>query len=248
MGFLDSVKNSAQKAKLKGEIALIDREINQLQSSFGVELFDKLTHSQPHHPSSSSKSASSSSGLPSLSQLPTLHLEDFMPNNANQKAIHEPLEACRADVMAKQKQIDAKRLEIEKLQCNRERFRGGTFEKIKHDTASHSEEAKLQVQIKLLEREIQQRKELLGRTVFDLLVGTGETLGHDSSERSTGSSCGAGGSRRGGVGGGILGKLKPENKTQKELATLVDRAQRTAAVARQKKMTAEREIAALEST
>ena len=221
MGFLDSVKNSANRAKLKGEMALLDREINNLNSKFGVELYDKLTQQQQ---------ATNKGNI--------LNLMEFLPSsNANQKAVQEPLEACRADVTAKQMQIDAKRLEIEKLQCDRERFRGhsGTIEKMKHDTTSRSEEAKLHVQIKLLEREIHQRKEEFGRTVFDALADSND------SERSANAA-------RGGGGGGILGKLKPENKNQKEIATLIERAQRPVALAREKKSTAERELAELNST
>ena len=42
MGFLDSVKKGATKAKLQGEIVLLDREITSIKRAFGVTLFDLL--------------------------------------------------------------------------------------------------------------------------------------------------------------------------------------------------------------
>ena len=45
MGFLDSVKKSATKTKIQGEIVLLDREIASIQRAFGVTLFDLLAAS-----------------------------------------------------------------------------------------------------------------------------------------------------------------------------------------------------------
>jgi len=209
MGFFDSVKSSAIKAKLKGEIALLDREISSQQSAFGVELYDKLQQQ------SAGKNFA--------------NLGEIMPSalkGANEKAVKEPLEACRADVQTKQNEVDAKLLEIEKLQCDRERSRiSSTMERFKSDTASRSTEAKLQVQIKLLRREIQQRKEQFGRDVFDVMVDAND------SER--------GGER------GLLGKIK-QDKNQKEMAAIIERAARPIAVARQKRSVAQRDMEELD--
>lgn len=42
MGFFDSVKKSATKTKIQGEIVLLDREIAAIQKEFGVTLYDLL--------------------------------------------------------------------------------------------------------------------------------------------------------------------------------------------------------------
>lgn len=43
MGIFDSVKKSATKAKIQGEIVLIDREIASIHRAFGVQLYDLLS-------------------------------------------------------------------------------------------------------------------------------------------------------------------------------------------------------------
>ena len=43
MGFFDSVKKSATKTKIQGEIVLLDREIGSIQRAFGVTLYDLLS-------------------------------------------------------------------------------------------------------------------------------------------------------------------------------------------------------------
>lgn len=232
MGFLDSVKGSATKAKLRGEIALLDREIHSLQSAFGVELYDKLTMQQQQQSSSKPGGGFVPSGI-----VPNIHLDDLLPSSANQKALKEPLEACRRDVVAKEDEIAAKRREIEKLQCDRERSRiKSAFEKMKSDAAGRSAEAKLHVEIKLREREIRQRKEQFGRDVYDALAES-----NDNSERSGGGSAGG--------GGGIMNKLKPEKNRQqnREIAGIIARAERPVSLARQKKAAAERGVAEIDA-
>ena len=219
MGIFDSVKNSATKAKLKADIALADREISAKQSAFGVELFDKLQQQQ----TGKNFLAAAAS---------TATTQTIVPNvfaGANEKAFKEPFEQCKADVLVKQNEIDAKLLEIEKLQCDRERSRiESSMERLKTNAASHSHEAKLQMQIKLLKREIHQRKEQFGRDVFDALLDSND------SEREK-------------KGGGMLSKLKPQDKQQKEISSIIERAARPIAVARQKKAAAQRDIQELES-
>ena len=42
MGMLDKAKNAAKSTKLKGEIALLDRDVKSKKQKFGVELSDLL--------------------------------------------------------------------------------------------------------------------------------------------------------------------------------------------------------------
>lgn len=158
MGIFDSVKKASLKAKLNAEIALLDRDITSKQGAFGVDLYDKLVAME--------RGSINKTGL----SLPGIF-------HANEAAIHGPFDAAKRDIRVKQNERDAKELEIEKIGVDRERApppvnsqqqlaKAGSW------MSSTSTEAKLTVQIKLLDREINQRKQLFGVEVFDLVVDT----------------------------------------------------------------------------
>ena len=76
MGFFTSAKNAAIKTKVRGEIALIDREITTRQKALGVDLYKLLVVSD-----------TTIAGVKTPSMF-----------HALQSQIQEPFDSCRSDI------------------------------------------------------------------------------------------------------------------------------------------------------
>jgi hypothetical protein len=216
MGIFDSVRNGAVKAKLHAEIALLDRQIVQQQSALGVELYDKLTTQQ------NNKMLGTGIAIP----MPSIF-------HSNADAIRGPLEDCRRDVVVKQNEKEACKLELEKIGVNRERAppavtNQDAVKKAGSWVTDTGKEAQLNVRIKLLEREIHQRKEKFGVQVFDLVVET------NAAEKKKGNTLVAG-----------IGKLTG-GTSEKDIQDCISSAARQVALTRQQKDAKLREIAAID--
>jgi hypothetical protein len=161
MGVLDAFKKNARKAKLRADIVLIDREITTHKHNFGIELYDALVEYE--------------------------RLHKKLPNKY--ESVTTEFEQCRRDVTMHGNSIDAKQLEIERHFVTRERIAPAIemSQKAKNlgtSLSSQSNQVKLQAQIKLLERDIQNRKGAFGIAVADALLLSNTTTESNTSASS----------------------------------------------------------------
>lgn len=197
----DQVKNAGNKTKLRGEIALLERQAKTRQQAFGVELYDLLVAEK---------------GAFVVKTPPVFH--------ANEQKIRTPFEACKRDVdrMTADKLIHLQ--QIDTIQANRERTIPAYTAQEKLNNAGKwisgaGSEGKLQAQIALLNRQMKQRKEAFGLEVFHLL-GNNDT----NAASSNGSSGG------GGIKSVLSNQLSKLSTTEKKIEECVIEAKRDVAV------------------
>lgn len=155
MGFFDNVKNHAIKVKLQGDIVLLDREMTARKSKFGIDLYDLLHALQQGNDNT------------------ILHMPSFFNNKNN--TIKQQYEVCCTDIQRLEQQIDAKKMELHHMESARERSKPAITNREMAAKASSrvsdaAMEAKLNIDITLLQRNIQQRKEKLGLDLYDVAV------------------------------------------------------------------------------
>mmetsp|Transcript_20401 Transcript_20401/g.56762 ORF Transcript_20401/g.56762 Transcript_20401/m.56762 type:complete len:219 (-) Transcript_20401:1057-1713(-) len=145
------VKNAAIKTKVRGEIALLEREMTAKKKKFGIHLYDLLTNDK-------NKLLGITAG--------TLF-------EGKQKQIKEPFERARDDMNNIQAQKDIRQRDLDVLEVKGAHSLPDTTaeEKMKkagkHVTDAGTT-AKLNTQIALLDREMKIRKEQFGLEVFEL--------------------------------------------------------------------------------
>lgn len=147
----DKMKNAGSKTKLRGEIALLERECKQRKQQFGIELYDLLVSSDTNM----------------IIKTPALF-------HANEEQIRVPFESCKADVDSMSATQSAHQHEIDLIQARREGATPAftTQEKLNRAgqwMSSQGTEGKLQAQVALLTRQVRQRKERFGVEVFDMI-------------------------------------------------------------------------------
>jgi hypothetical protein len=147
MGLMENVQNAGQRAKLNGEMLLIDRDIVARKKEFGVELYDLIDIIER-------KSKTSMLSTPSLFK-------------GIESQIQEYLEVCRKEVGDFEDSKSAKELEQTQLEVKRERETKATIGKWMSRTGT---DAKLTVEITMLERQIKQRKEKFGVDIWDIVA------------------------------------------------------------------------------
>lgn len=222
MGILDNIRNSAVKTKLQAEIVLLERQITQQKSALGVELFDKMVAQQ-----NSNKVPGINVALP----VPA----NIFPHNAD--AIRDQLDECRRDLQPKINEKNACTIELEKLAATRERAdpKQDTLRKAGAWMSNTSKDAELRVRIKLLEREIYQRKEKFGVDVYDIVV---ENVNDNKSKTGNVLSTGI----------GRIGQLAGvTNKAEKEIQECIQMAARQVSVLQQQIESKQREIIAVDA-
>lgn len=189
-----SVQNAAQRTKLQGEVALLEREATARKKLFGIELYDMLQR------------------LDKKNRGDVLHF----PSGSIEKSIKEPLEECSKDVLLLEGELAEKETELESLEVRRERDTTGGIGKWVSNTST---EGSLNVRMKLLERKIKIRKEDFGVQIWDA-VSSGVVVKNSSSDVDNNKKKKKGGlgKVRGAIGGVVnvatnsLGKLSADNR------------------------------------
>lgn len=143
---LADVSKRAQILKLRTEIALIDRELDTIQNELGVSLYDALEQQA-----------------------------DVLP-----EVLHQAYDDCRSIVSPKQQEISNRHDTIDSHQSQRMRAAEPTTlseraTRLQHAIASHSSDAKLKVEIRLLEHSIVREKQIFGHVVFDACMQLGHS-------------------------------------------------------------------------
>lgn len=158
MGFFNKVMNTGVKAKLQGEIVLIDRELKQRKHRFGIELYDQVTAQE--------KAASSNV------------LKSNKPMVGSVRArIKDIYDICHTDIQELERKKDS--MQQEKLHYEVSRERGTpaitASEKMssaKNVVGSHAKETQLSAQMALIDRDIKKRKEQFGIDVYEIATST----------------------------------------------------------------------------
>jgi hypothetical protein len=243
MGFLTSVKNAGMKTKIRGDLKLLDREMVQRKQKLGVELYNLLVVAR--------SKKRNTGGTAGASPQPTIGLNLF---HARQDSIQVPLDACRADVSVLEDRKDAMEQELVHMAANRDRARmartnGESLQQAVGWVSDSGVEAKIQVQMKLIDREIHQRKELFGLQVYDDIISS------TASSTTAGGAGGAGGGSKekapkrgmfGGVKAGISTRLSKLSSDEKAIEECIERAKKDVNLVQTKKDRKEREIAQLD--
>lgn len=224
-GFFAKAKNTAIITKIKGEIALLDREDKAQRQAFGVELYDLLD------------SMYSKSGW------------DKMPHFLGKESqqIKQIFDVCQLDVRQLLDTKEVKEREVEHLQIDRERALPPTTNKEKLSQAgkwmsSQGNEAKLKAESALLDHQMKSRKGTFGLDVFSLIAGdaTAESiLGEDSSESSNNGILS-------GVKSGISNQISKLSGDEKKIQETIKKARAEDALIQQRKERKRREIIRLQ--
>jgi hypothetical protein len=228
MGFFDGVKNAALKAKLNGEILLLDRDLAAKKKAFGVELYDKLE------------------------QINNARAVNISLCNAIEKKISVPLDACRRDLKGLVDERDVKQREADVIGATRDnnQFAQTAQEKLQRAGKWMSDagsEAGLHVDITMLNRKIKLRKEAFGEQVFDELVLGSPAESVDG--RPTPTKTNSKNKLLGGLGkdiaSGITTQLSKLSPAEQELQHVVDKAKSDAEYIQNERSRKVREIASL---
>jgi predicted nucleic acid-binding Zn-ribbon protein len=151
MSMWDKVKKSGQKTKLRGNMALLDREATARKKVFGIDLYDMMTNDK-------NKLLGVTAG--------TLF-------KGQQTELKEPFEKARDDISGIQAQKDIKQKDLDVLEVKGAGTLPDTtinqkMTKAGRAISNASNGTKLQAQIALLDREMKIRKEQFGVEVYGL--------------------------------------------------------------------------------
>lgn len=230
MSFFTKVKNAGTKAKIQGEMALLDRQAKTRKQQFGVDLYDLLDRLDR---SNSLGSAGSTS------------VKAPMFLGTQSQKIKHIFDATQVQIRTLQDDHDAKAQEVEHLQVNRERARPAVTGQEKMQRAgewisSNSSEAKLKTEMHLLQRKIKQYKEEFGLAVFELVEGSGNAVtAPDGSEKK---------GMLGGVKSGLTNQLSKLSGNEREIQQCIDRAKSDVEYIYKQKTSKQREVDFLSSS
>ena len=205
MGFMDSVQNAGQRAKLNGEILLIDRDLVARKKLFGVEIYDALDTIEKKNKTAVLSTPNLFKGI--------------------ETQIREPLEVCRDEIRIMEGDMASKVSEQTHLEVKRER---DTNANIGTWVSRSSTEAKLTVEIALLERQIKIRKEKFGLDIWDIVAQPTSLVENITTEAKKEAGLGKVTGAVGGLAKGVtskisagLGKLSGDERT---IQDIVDKA------------------------
>jgi len=150
-------KNAAIKTKIRGEIALLERECVGRKKKFGVELYNLLTNDK-------NKLLGITAG--------TLF-------EGKQKQIKEPFQRARDDMGGIQARKDVKQKDLDVLEVKGAHSLPDTtaeekMRKVGKHMTDAGTSAKLKTEMALIDREMLIRKEQFGLEVFELTIASDE--------------------------------------------------------------------------
>uniref|UniRef100_A0A7S1Y555 Uncharacterized protein n=2 Tax=Grammatophora oceanica TaxID=210454 RepID=A0A7S1Y555_9STRA len=233
MGFLSGVQNAATKAKLQGEIALVDREMTVRKKEFGIELYDLIA-------AQSKKNSMNIISTPSIFK-------------GVEQQIKEPLEKVRADMAVLEGDLAAKENEAMLLEVKREKTKPAytAADKAKGVgtwMSNTGSEAKLQYQVTMAKREIKIRKEQFGLEIWDIIaedLSITTVLQTETKKGGLKAVTGALGGIGKGVTSGITSGLGKLSKDEQLIKECVDKARKDVDFLDSKKRRKLREIESL---
>mmetsp|Transcript_15768 Transcript_15768/g.20573 ORF Transcript_15768/g.20573 Transcript_15768/m.20573 type:complete len:225 (-) Transcript_15768:90-764(-) len=155
----EKAKAGTKRTKIQGELVLLDREIKNRQLSFGVELYDILI--------ADPKSFGGS-----------IVGQNVKVSQLQHRELAEPLEACKSDIQALEAQQQACKTEQDHLAHQRENYgpastAGEKFSKVGNWVTTNTQELSLSAKHKMIDRDINRRKEQFGIQVFEHYIVAG---------------------------------------------------------------------------
>ena len=157
MNFLNKMKNTGVRAKIKGEIKLLELECNNRKKKFGIDLYDMVTQDK-------AKMLGLSSGTLVLGQQG--HGEEGLLKQPFDNA-RQDIEGILAKKEVKQKDLDV--LEVKGPQSMPNTTANDKMKQAGRAVSNAGKEAKLRTEMAMLDREIKIRKENFGLEIFDVL-------------------------------------------------------------------------------
>jgi hypothetical protein len=200
MGLMDSIQNAGQRAKLNGEILLLDRDMTARKKLFGVEIYDIIDAIEKKNKTSILTTPALFKGI--------------------EAQISTPLQGCRKEIGLLEGDKAGKESELAMLEVKRERDTKGN---IGTWVSRSSTDAKLTVEIAYLERQIKQRKEQFGIEIWEIIAQPTSIVGNVTAETQNKSALGKVTGALGGITKGVasnissgLGKLSPDERAVQE--------------------------------
>eukprot|EP00584_Thalassiosira_punctigera_P010215 CAMPEP_0172546856 /NCGR_PEP_ID=MMETSP1067-20121228/16528_1 /TAXON_ID=265564 ORGANISM="Thalassiosira punctigera, Strain Tpunct2005C2" /NCGR_SAMPLE_ID=MMETSP1067 /ASSEMBLY_ACC=CAM_ASM_000444 /LENGTH=239 /DNA_ID=CAMNT_0013333845 /DNA_START=95 /DNA_END=814 /DNA_ORIENTATION=- len=233
MGFFDAIGDVANRAKLTGEIALLDRDITVRKKQFGVELYDIVDK----HEKQKKKGANSMLEIPGIFK--TIEHE-----------IKEPVDKLSKEIRVLELEKRGVENEIE-LQGARQYRDVGTPASVGlgKNVADKAKEAQLFVQIKYLDREMLIRKENFGLAIWDAVSEQQwihEALADETKDKhGLGVIAGTVGGLTKGIKGTVAKTLGAFSSDEREIAACVNKAKEEVKSMEEKKRRKEMAVAAI---
>lgn len=210
---------------------MLNRETTARKQKLGVELYNLLVILERNSRKAGGVSIKS----------PTMF-------HAKQDSIKVPLDACRADVGVLEDRKEGMEQELVHMAANRDRARlartnGESLQQAGKWVSDSGVEAKIQVQMRLIDREIYQRKERFGLEVYDDIISASNT--------SKTSGAGAADTKEktglfGGVKAGISNRLSKLSSDETAIEECIDKAKKDVNLLQSKIERKDREIAQLD--
>mmetsp|Transcript_23522 Transcript_23522/g.65432 ORF Transcript_23522/g.65432 Transcript_23522/m.65432 type:complete len:340 (+) Transcript_23522:111-1130(+) len=171
MGFLDTVKKTAAQAKLMGEMAWLDRQIEKEKRKMGVDLFTVLLEWEFQNEGQ---------------QLPSF-LADDTAKTDNDKQIGVIFMAAKQDVMTLADQKKVHEYTLDELELASHSDNSLAEKKTGYRARNAVASTNARARMAYLDREVYVRKEIFGMQIYEeLRLGTPEDLmsksGHTSKE------------------------------------------------------------------
>jgi hypothetical protein len=218
MGWWGSVKNAAEKTKLRGDIALTQRGITARKKKFGEEFYDVLTNDKQKLLGGIGVSAGTLS---------------VFKKSSNDGTMQIAFETCRDDIRCMQarkeehnKQLDV--MEVKGCHTMPDETIGQNIRKSGKMFADAGVGTKIRAQMALIDREMKIRKENFGLEVYDIAKTS------DDKEKM------------GGLKGTISKALAALSEQEKEIQKIVDVAKNEEGI-EGRVISLERQIAFLDS-
>lgn len=212
MGFFDAIGDTAKRAKLTGEIALLDREMTTRKKSFGVELYDIISKQQK---------------INMKNDMFLLEAPPIFKTVENE--IQEPLDKYSKEIRVMELELKTIEDQIELQEAKKIRDAHSTTSSgVGQSMKTKAKDAELYVKIKYLKREMLLRKEQFGLEVWDAAAGPSwlhEAVINETKDKSgLGMVTGTVGGLVKGVKGTVTKTLGAMSSDEREIATCVNKA------------------------
>lgn len=234
MGFFSTIGDAANRAKLTGEIALIDRDIATRKKRFGVELYDLIDRKE--------KEGKHARGA----TLKTPSVFKIIENE-----IKDPLDKFSKEIRVLELQKRGVENEVELLGARQYRDVGAASAEMGRNVTDKAKEAQLFVKAKYLDRQMLLQKEQFGLAIWDMVEQQQwihEALADETKNKSgIGVITGTVGGLKKGIKGTVAKTLGAVSSDEREIAACVNKAKEDVKSMVENKKRKEREVAAIVS-
>ena len=233
MGLFDAIGDTAKRAKLSGEIALLEREMTTRKKAFGVELYDIISKQQKVNMKNDNF----------LLETPPIF-------KTTENEIQEPLMKYSKEIRVMELELKTIEDQMELQEAKKIRdARGGRSSGVGQSAKEAAKDAEFYVKIKYIKREMLLRKEQFGLEVWDAATGPSwirEAVVNETKDKSgLGVVTGTVGGLMKGMKGTVTKTLGAMSSDEREIATCVNKAKEDMKKLEDQKRTKENEVATI---